>query len=263
MLQKEVNTCYWIGWDGMDGPMSPYASLATNTFLPLKVLAEKFVAPGKAQRDTDAFLIASHRASFEDLRARSLATLENSNADFIFIHLPIPHPPAIYSRHTGQFVTSTGASYVDSLALADRTMGELRAAMQASPRWPKTMVVVNGDHSWRISLWRDILHQWVPEDQRVSGGIFDPRPFLMIHMPGQSTPATDAAPFPLIQVHNLILNQLQQNGPTGAVQSRGPEDGNAFGRDENVGFFRRQRRNPAGAALREPAVISHRGARAP
>lgn len=226
MLKNEVDACYWIGWDGMEGPMSPYASLATNTFLPLKVLAEKFVAPGKAQRDADAFLIAWHRASFEDLRARSLATLEHSDADFIFLHLPIPHPPAIYSRRTGKFVDSSGASYLDSLALTDRTLGELMAAMQASPRWPETMVVVNGDHSWRISLWRDRLHQWVPEDQRVSRGIFDSRPFLMVHLPGQSSPATEAAPFPLVQVHDLIDSQLEPDGAIHGLRSVKPEANN-------------------------------------
>lgn len=223
MLKNEVDACYWIGWDGMDGPMSPYASLATNTFLPLKVLAEKFVSPGKAQRDADTFLIAWHRASFEDLRARSVAALEHSDADFIFLHLPIPHPPAIYSRHTGKFVDSSGASYLDSLALADQTLGELMAAMQASSRRPDTMVIVNGDHSWRISLWRDRLHQWVPEDQRVSRGIFDPRPFLMVHLPGQSSPGTEAAPFPLIQVHDLIDNQLEQDGAVYGLRSVQPE----------------------------------------
>ncbi|HVC91775.1 MAG TPA: sulfatase-like hydrolase/transferase [Acidobacteriaceae bacterium] len=219
MLKNEVNACYWIGWDGMEGPMSPYASLATNTFLPLKVLAEKFIVPGKSKRDTDAFLIASHRASFEDLKARSLATLEHSDADFIFLHLPIPHPPAIYSRHTGKFVDSSGASYLDSLALADRTLGELMAAMEASPRWPETTVIVNGDHSWRVSLWRDNLHEWVPEDQQVSHGVFDPRPLVLVHAPAQSSPATVATPFPLLQLHDLMERQLGKEDIPDAVRA--------------------------------------------
>lgn len=209
MFTKQAEACYWVGWDGMDGPMSPFASLATNTFLPLQVLAEKFILPGKAKRDRDAFLIASHRRSFEDLRARSLSTLEHSDADFIFLHLPIPHPPAIYSRRTGKYVDAGGASYLDSLALADRTLGELMAAMEASPRWPKTMVVVNGDHSWRISLWRDQLLQWSPEDQEISQGVFDPRPALLVHLPAQSSPATVTTAFPLVQLHDLIDRQLQ------------------------------------------------------
>ena len=208
MLKDEADACYWTGWDGMVGPMSPYASLATNTFLPLKVLAEKFIMPGKSKRDTDAFLIASHRASFDDLRARSLETLEHSDADFIFLHLPIPHPPAIYSRRTGEFVHSSGASYVDSLALADRTLGELMAAIRASPRWPETTVIVNGDHSWRLWIWRDELQEWAPEDQQVSQGIFDPRPLVLVHAPAQSSPATVATPFPLLQLHQLVENRL-------------------------------------------------------
>jgi hypothetical protein len=98
---------------------------------------------------------------------------------------------------------------LDSLALADRTLGELMAAMEASPRWPKTTVVVNGDHSWRISLWRDQLLQWSPEDQEISQGVFDPRPALLVHLPAQSSPATVTTAFPLVQLHDLIDRQLQ------------------------------------------------------
>jgi Sulfatase len=210
MMRGQLDQCYWTGWDGMDGPMSPTASIVTNTFLPLKILAEKFVNPRKAKRDSDAFLIANHHASFEDLRARSLDTLENSDADFILLHLPIPHPPGIYSRHTGQFVAAPGASYIDNLVLADRTLGELLRVLQSSPRWPETTVIVNGDHSWRVSLWRDTLLQWSPEDQKISGGVFDSRPAILVHHAEQSSPSTISSRFQLIQLNVLLALQFQR-----------------------------------------------------
>lgn len=209
MMKNELDQCYWTGWDGVDGPMSPNASLATNTFLPLQIAAEKFIDRRKAKRDRDAFLVANHRASFENLRARSLATLENSDADFILLHLPIPHPPAIFSRHAGQFVSSADGSYIDNLALADRTLGEFLRVLQSSPRWPETTVIVNGDHSWRVALWRDTLLQWSPEDQRISGGIFDSRPAVLIHRAAQTSPATMSGQFQLIQLNGLLDSQIQ------------------------------------------------------
>lgn len=218
MMKDELDDCYWTGWDGMAGPMSPNASTATNTFLPLKILAEKFVNPHKAKRDMDAFLIANHRATFENLRARSLATLENSDADFILLHLPIPHPPAIYSRHTGQFTYASGASYIDNLALADRTLGELLGVLQSSPRWPQTTVIVNGDHSWRVVLWRDGLFQWSPEDQKVSGGVFDSRPAVLVHRAAQASPATVSGRFQLILLNRLLGTQIKSERVVASVR---------------------------------------------
>ncbi|MHB1857744.1 MAG: hypothetical protein ACYCPM_09960 [Acidobacteriaceae bacterium] len=71
---------------------------------------------------------------------------------------------------------------------------------------------MNGDHSWRIWIWRDDLHEWAPEDQQVSRGIFDPRPPMLVHSPGQSSsPATVATPFPQFQLHGLIEGRLGMN----------------------------------------------------
>src|SRR6185369_2924008 len=74
--------------------------------------------------------------------------------DFVYIHLPIPHPPPIYDRRAGQFAETGEHSYIDNLALADRALGEVRRAMEQSGAWENTNVIVTSDHWWRTWLWR-------------------------------------------------------------------------------------------------------------
>jgi hypothetical protein len=79
----------------------------------------------------------------------------------------------------------------------------------ASPRWTDTSVLICGDHSWRISLWRGQqtrrLEGWTSEDEIAShGGVFDPRPVLMVHEAGQTTPATVSQTVPLVRVHDIL-----------------------------------------------------------
>ena len=58
----------------------------------------------------------------------------------VFLHLPTPHPPHFYDRHSRTFTgRSPGAagSYPDSLALADLILGEIREAMTRAGLWTR------------------------------------------------------------------------------------------------------------------------------
>jgi hypothetical protein len=51
---------------------------------------------------------------------------------------------------------------------------------------------------------------WTAEDQKASHGRFDPRPVLMVRLPGQSTPQTINQPFPALKEHDMIENFVQK-----------------------------------------------------
>jgi len=68
-------------------------------------------------------------------------------------------------------------------------------------------MIVEGDHGWRIDAW-DWLPAWTEEDDAASRGVFDPRPALLIHQPGQNGPQTVANPWPIIQVHGVVEQVL-------------------------------------------------------
>jgi len=77
----------------------------------------------------------------------------SNNPDFAFtvIHLPVPHSPHAYNRKTGEFTLGNApiAGYVDSLALLDRTVGEIRRSMESAGTWDSTTVLFTSDHPYR------------------------------------------------------------------------------------------------------------------
>ena len=152
--------------------------------------------------------------NYQTLMHHAEHMLEPSSRDFVFLHLPIPHPPGFYNRKTQQFDTSGQRSYIDNLALTDKTLGQLLGILEQSPRWKNTSVVICGDHSWRTYTWSHTPY-WTAEDQIAShGNIFDPRPMVMVHLAAQKTAATVNAPFPLLGVHNILDNLAEGKRPS-------------------------------------------------
>jgi hypothetical protein len=200
--------CYWSNEDAQDrGPTSLDKSYAENVWFPLRILVERAFAPSRAWADAAAWNQEGHIASVKDLQRHALQTIDGSQADILYLHLPAPHPAAFWDRKTGQF--ALGGSYLDSLDFSDRLFGQILDKLQAQPRWASTTLIVQGDHSWRTYMWRP-LPGWSAEDERIShGGKFDPRPLLMIHMPGQENAATVVTPTSVMYVHDKVVAEIK------------------------------------------------------
>jgi hypothetical protein len=209
----DIQDCYWTDQDMQDGSISQSATLAANISSPLHQLAVELISPARADRDLCAFDIRLRRQTESDLEQHALQLLHTDQADFVFLHLAIPHSPNTWSRAQNGFTSQCGSSYLDNLALTDRVLGQLLATLQSSPRWNQTTLIVQGDHGWRTAIWRG-LPAWTTEDEVASRGIFDPRPALLIHQPSQIQPQTVATPWPLIQVHSVVQQILRNHPPT-------------------------------------------------
>ena len=208
VLAGIATDCYWANEDAQDrGPTSTGASYAENVWFPLRILAEQTLAPTRAWADIAAWNAKGHAEAVRDLEQRALETVANSQADIIYLHLPVPHPPAVWDRRTWEY--ALGGSYLDSLDLSDRILGKILDELEAQPRWAETTLIVHGDHSWRTQMWRP-LPGWSAEDERVShGGQFDPRPLLLIHSPLQQTPQTVASPTSVMYIHDRVAAEIR------------------------------------------------------
>ena len=82
---------------------------------------------------------------------------DDTRFGFTLVHLPIPHAPHAYNRKTGEFTLGNSpiAGYVDSLALLDRTIGEIRRGMENAGTWDSTTVLFTSDHPYRESMQLD------------------------------------------------------------------------------------------------------------
>jgi arylsulfatase A-like enzyme len=129
--------------------------------------------------------------------------------DVILAHWTIPHPPNVYDRAKDEVSVAKDHSYLDNLKLVDRTLGDLRAAMERKGVWDNTVVLVTSDHWWR-EVWRE--HKtWTPEDEAVYGDSSDRRIPFILKMPGSASTQRVAfdAPFNTVLTQDLLLAILR------------------------------------------------------
>ena len=95
--------------------------------------------------------VRSQVEGYHGILNRGIAVANNPNYGFSFLHMPVPHAPHAYDRHTGQFTLANSPirGYFDSLALLDRTLGEIRRSMEAAGTWDSTAVLLTSDHPYR------------------------------------------------------------------------------------------------------------------
>ena len=159
--------------------------------------------------DAKGFIISD----FNDLFRAADQLVEDHSIDFIFLHLPVPHPGGIYDRKTSSFTTHN-SSYIDNLALADKSLAHLRNMLEQNRDWDSSTIVVMGDHSWRTTLlWSD-RSVWTSEDEAAShGGQFDDRPAYIVKLPYQQNPMRIDDSFEAVRTRSLldgiITNQIK------------------------------------------------------
>jgi hypothetical protein len=203
-----LDNCFWTNRDTIDGPMAQGNSLWRNTLSPLQQMAHGAVySTRRAERDLCSYDVRQRYQTHIDLQHHAFQLLKTDQADFIFLHLAVPHSPNIWSRINDNYTQTCNSSYLDNLALADRYLGQILGVLKSSPRWKDTTLIVQGDHSWRIDLW-NWMPSWTGEDEAASRQVFDPRPALLIHQAGQMQPQLNATAWSLLQVHDVIEKLL-------------------------------------------------------
>jgi hypothetical protein len=141
--------------------------------------------------------LREHIATYHAIVAAAKNTVNNRQFQFTYVHLPVPHAPFGYNRKTGRFDLSNSPvkGYVDSLALLDRTLGDLRQSMESAGTWDDTTVLITTDHPYREA---ELLH-----------GKFDPRIPLFLKLAGQHQGLSYSAPFNTILLQDLLLAVLR------------------------------------------------------
>jgi hypothetical protein len=199
ILEGTLDFCYTKTDSREESGLTPDQTALENAVTPIENRIQAF------ENKPNAFE-KEHEADYRILMAASRALIRDENIRFVFIHLPVPHPPGIYDRATGQLRSS--GTYIDNLALADRSLGELMAVVNATASGTKTTVIVSSDHSWRVPLWQPMT-DWTGEEEAASQGRFDPRPVLLIHFPGQSSEGLITQSFDEIKLHDILVQMLR------------------------------------------------------
>jgi hypothetical protein len=147
-------------------------------------------------------------ARYKRVLEGALRESTDADLDLVMIHSPAPHPPGIYDSEKNDFSVESKNGYVDNLALVDRTVGDLRRAMEAAGLWDKTTVIISADHWWRTEMWSrgPFFNR---EDAAVAGSKMDHRVPFIVKLAGRREPVTYSESFNTVVTHDLILALLR------------------------------------------------------
>jgi len=127
----------------------------------------------------DAFVQRRQLRQFLAIRDHAYREIADPKMDFVFVHFPTPHMFAIYDRHRADFALSPDTNYLDNLALVDRTVGEIRHALEKAGLWESTTLMITSDHALRPHMWRNGYNWNAAFDQLIGPGASRTVPFIL------------------------------------------------------------------------------------
>ena len=207
ILAKVLDRCFWTFQLPYPGDIVPGQPLIKNILQPvvhrLNATAS-FLSTRSTVLPKNALEADLHIKDYREVRSAGDAMLADGSANFLFLHIPVPHPWGIYNRQN-EVLTSDGGSYIDNLALADRYLAHVRDLLQRRGEWDSSTVVIMGDHSWRTSFIWSKSGDWTPEDETASHSAeFDDRPAYMVKLPQQQQALRIDVPFKAIHTRSLL-----------------------------------------------------------
>jgi hypothetical protein len=219
IMPAVLDHCFWTYRESTPANLSPNRSLAVDLLRPFRRLwlnTKHLFGRGPGAASDESRDIRQHSSDYRHLVSAGDAYLADPSINFLFLHMPIPHPYGFYDRRKKAFSTKH-TSYIDNLALADRYLAHMRQLLERNNQWDTAAIIVMGDHSWRTSfIWKDSM-TWTDEDEAASqGGEFDPRPAYIVKLPNQKTSALIDQPFSAVNTRALLDALLQDHLHTAA-----------------------------------------------
>ncbi|MBA3442736.1 MAG: sulfatase-like hydrolase/transferase [Pyrinomonadaceae bacterium] len=148
-----------------------------------------------------------HAQRYLRLHEQATEAVADTNLSLVMVHYSVPHHPYIYDRRADDFTFGPDGNYLDNLELVDRTLGEIRRAMELASVWDDTVVVVSADHAWRVYNWsRQSL--WTKEEEAVTKSEADKRVPFMLKLKRQRESTTYDSAFNTVLSHDLLLSIL-------------------------------------------------------
>lgn len=87
--------------------------------------------------------------AFQQSRDTAVRIANDPKYDFVAIHFPLPHMPAIFDSQTRTIKpTGIGLTYFDNIAASDQALQAIMDAMKASGEWDRTAFLVTSSYGW-------------------------------------------------------------------------------------------------------------------
>ena len=189
-------------------PLYGAALLQLDHALPGPAVVKRF--DGERFRNWDAAVLhhteREHGEVITRMRRSLLNVLADHSVDFVFFHIPMPHPPGLLNMPDGAPIDDPG--YARDLQAADQLLGDIRGALTSSGRWDETALVVTSDHTVR-DFWTPSLFL-SPSLNSAIAGLKERTIPLLVKLPHQTAPLEYAEPFDAILVHGIVQGLLKE-----------------------------------------------------
>jgi len=200
LFSDMLTSCEWVPW--LEKFLDRGSTLSGVERAIAEVISEDLFGPDpphivKSILKVDQNMRRKYIDSYQRLLTAAKKALTDPGINFVVLHLPVPHFPTIYNRSTQQFSTENG-DYMDNVALADRTLGELRREMEHAGLWETTNILITADHGYRLVGPPEWKH--TPTPYHV--------PFFL-KISGFDRHLEDDQPFNTIRIHDLLLALLE------------------------------------------------------
>jgi hypothetical protein len=148
-------------------------------------------------------LVNDYTYSYDRMFSDIISAATDPSYGLVFGHLPLPHSPWIYDVSTDKYagnIMDRVKGYYGNLRLADKALGEIRAAMEKAGTWDDSIVITVSDHWWRYYQ----KHQPNP-DERI--------PF-MVKLPHQQVAYEYSKPLKAEMLHDMVVYLLKTKNIT-------------------------------------------------
>jgi hypothetical protein len=166
-----------------------------------------FITGDVAKVSRDEFVQRRQQKQYFEIRSRAFPAITDPKLGFVFVHFPIPHLHGIYNRQRADFSLSDSLSYVDNLALVDRTLGELRGLLKEKGLWDSTTILISSDHGLRPDVWQGRLG-WNDELQELTASGQSPLVPFIVKFAGSTSNQNYDRPFSAVVTGDLVLEIL-------------------------------------------------------
>jgi hypothetical protein len=140
---------------------------------------------------------------YRSIHEHALRLVADPAINVTYLHYPTPHMLSIFDRKTNDFSDAEGTNYFDNLLLVDRTLGDIRRALEAAGLSEQTTLMVTADHPMRVAMYRDGL--WNTEmDEHIKLAPTRHIPYV-IKLAGQHQPAQYEKSFGSVVTKELVL----------------------------------------------------------
>ena len=146
-----------------------------------------------------------HVSTVEAMRRKGAEMAGRPDLDFVFLHLPGPHPPFVYdpeTRRPNAWSWPKKKGYLNNLRYADDVFASIRLEMERTGVWEKSVVLVSADHGYRGAA----TIGFSPFDRHV--------PFMLKLVPGLKYDRDPGTRLETVESGRILLDLLVRAGGT-------------------------------------------------